>query len=74
MDKRDTGVERVRSIWLHGAPDRSGGHVDVNATASNHERPQPGWLESSWELHDGLDVAEFSGPMAQEAFDRLFRA
>ena len=74
MDKRDAVGERSGNLWRHGGTPSTGGYVDLKTASVDFNRPQPGWLQSSIELHDGLDIAEFCDPMPQEAFDRLFRA
>ena len=37
------------------------------------DRPEPGWLQSSFDLAVGLDVHEGCEPIPPEVFDALFR-
>jgi hypothetical protein len=37
------------------------------------ERPAPGWLASSFELTNGLDVSDETDTLPSELFDELFK-
>jgi hypothetical protein len=76
MDKRDAVSSRLVGIWLSEATSQSGGRVDAQSTWPRHaERVHPGATMSSIssiELHEGLDVADFSDSIPPELFEQLF--
>lgn len=76
MDKRDAVLSRPMSIWLSEAASQCGGRVEAQSTWSHHaERVHPGATMSSIssiELHEGLDVADFSDSIPPELFEQLF--
>lgn len=77
MDKRNAVLGRPMSIWLQDASSQAGGRVEAQAVWSPHaERAHhPGATMSSIssiELHEGLDVADFSDSIPPELFEQLF--
>jgi hypothetical protein len=73
MDKQEA-VERPRSMWLHSAAVTTGAYVEAKDRSRGLDLPESGWLQSSIELRDGLEIAEFGDNLPQDAFDQLFRA
>lgn len=73
MNKRDACVERPASMWLRNSGAKTSGSVGRKGTDVPSERPQSGWMQSSFELLTGLEIAEFSDAMLPESFDKLFR-
>jgi len=60
------------SLWLHGSAAQTGGAVERKVSDAAFDRPVSGWLQSSIELRNGLDIAEFSDTMLPEYFDQSF--
>jgi hypothetical protein len=75
--KSDSRKEVRRRVWRVTANAPQGEYVDPDApppTVVHFDRPEPGWLQSSFELSIGLEVVEASETMPAEVFDAWFRA
>jgi len=68
---------RKRLVWRVTANAPLGEYVDpdnVPPVPVEHFEPQePGWLLSSFELSDGLDVTDEPDTIPAELFDTLFK-
>lgn len=78
MDKRDAVLGRPMSIWLHDETSQAGGRVEAQqavwsqqAERAHHPSVTMSSI-SSIELHEGLDVADFSDSIPPELFEQLF--
>jgi hypothetical protein len=77
MAKRVAGGERHRLVWRVSAATPQGEYVDPDAVVVRpvvrFDRPEPGWLQSSFELLNGLEITEEPGTMPPDVFDKWFR-
>lgn len=68
---------RKRRVWRVTAQTPFGEYVDPDAQpprrVASSEPHQPGWLLSSFELSDGLDVRDEPDTIPAELFDTLFQ-
>lgn len=68
--------EGRRLVWRVTAATPLGEYVDPDALPvpppPRVDRPDPGWLLSSFELADGLDLKDVSDSIPGELFDKLF--
>jgi hypothetical protein len=76
-----SGVKKEvhRRVWRVTANAPQGEYVDLDApparpTVVHFDRPEPGWLQSSFDLSTGLEVVDASDTVPAELFDELFRA
>jgi len=66
-----------RLVWRVTAAAPLGEYVDPDALPvlpPRVDRPDPGWLLSSFELADGLELKDLSDTIPGELFDKLFGA
>jgi hypothetical protein len=76
VGKHIAGEVRRRLVWRVTASAPQGEYVDPDAPQPRivrFDRPEPGWLQSSFDLAVGLDVHEGCEPIPPEVFDALFR-
>jgi hypothetical protein len=66
-----------RRVWRVTADAPQGEYVDPDKlplpVSSPTERPEPGWMMSSFELTHGLDVTDETDTLPGELFDELFK-
>ena len=78
MAKSDVRKELRRRVWRVTANAPQGEYVDPDAppaprTVVHFDRPEPGWLQSSFDLSIGLEVVEAPDAIPPEVFDQLFK-
>ena len=76
MAKSGVRKELHRRVWRVTANAPQGEYVDPGAplTVVHFDRPEPGWLQSSFDLSTGLEVVDASDTLPAELFDELFKA
>jgi hypothetical protein len=69
-------VGQRRTVWRVTAATPLGEYIDPDAPRAappvRIERTEPGWLQSSFELADGLESKDVSDSLPGEVFDQLF--
>lgn len=78
MAKSGVRKELRRRVWRVTANAPQGEYVDPDApptprTVVHFDRPEPGWLQSSFDLSIGLEVVEAPDTIPPEVFDELFK-
>ena len=79
MGRHKSAELRRRRVWRVTADAPQGEYVDPDQPPApppavvHFDRPEPGWLQSSFDLAIGLEVKDASDTITADDFDELFR-
>lgn len=75
--RKNAASPTPRRVWRVTQAAPHGEYVDPDQIPPElthpPERPEPGWLVSSFELTHGLDVSDETDTLPGELFDELFK-